>query len=72
MSTEAGVGHQVVLLSCALLGGQFVGYNSFFVLQVMALSFFVLIKRAAEPQLYLSRPTQAPACACQGCSRFSG
>lgn len=35
-----GVGHQFLLLSSAFLGGQFVGYNSFFVLQVMAVSFF--------------------------------
>lgn len=44
-----GVGHQSWLLSSAFLGGPFVGYSSFFVLQVMAGSFFVLIKMLQSP-----------------------
>lgn len=51
-----GVGHHSLLLSSAFLGGQFVCYNSFFVLQVVAVSFF----------LCLSSMLQSPSCTCRG------
>lgn len=69
-----GIGHQFLeqlLLTSAFLGGQFIGYSTFFVLQVIAVC-FVLIKDAPGSQLRLSRSAQTPACSPQGCSGFLG